>query len=405
MNQIVNQCQSISLVPIGQIKFHPKNRNKHPQDQLERLAKIIQYQGVRRPATISNRSGFLTVGEGRVKAAKLAGVTEYPVIYQDYDSEEQEYADIQADNAVGLWAEIDLAGVNQDLADLGPDFDLDMLGIKDFTLEPSDKYADKDADAVPEVPEEPVTKLGDLWMLGDHRVLCGDCTDPKNIERLMQGEKADMVFTDPPYNVDYQGHDNERWSQKHRKIENDCMSAEDFDLFTKAFSKMFGKITDGCLYVCGHPGPDGRIMFGNLDSQYHCSTTIVWNKDRLVLGRGKYHNKYEPIWFGWVDSGRGFISDRDLVNVWDFKRPSSSDLHPTMKPVELIEQAIKHASKKSVADPFLGSGSTLIACEKTGRKCYGMEIDPHYCDVIVKRWEEFTGKKAMPDGAPIIRKA
>ncbi len=256
------------------------------------------------------------------------------------------------------------------------------------------REGDTDDDAVPDLPEEPKTKVGDLWLLGKHRVLCGDCTVKENIDKLMDGSLAEMIFTDPPYNVNYCGHGDPKWNDKHRKIENDNMSTEDFRVFTKSFITLMSSITEGCIYVCGPPGPDGRIMFGNLDDLYHHSATIVWNKDRFVLGRGKYHNKYEPIWFGWVKSGTQFTDDRSLCNVWDIPRTENNDLHPTMKPVALVETAIKHASRRSVCDLFLGSGSTLIACEKTKRQCYGMEIDPRYVDVIVKRWEEFTGKKA-----------
>jgi DNA modification methylase len=362
------------------------------------LSKIIKYQGQRAPIVVSNRSGFITKGHGRLMALQKLGFDKVAVDYQDYSDEAQEYADMIADNKIAELAEHDDKFMTDIILAEFPDIDLELLGLDDFKLEmPFEGKTDEDA-----VPDNAPARvqLGDVYQLGEHRLMCGDSTDKQCVEYLMNGEKADMVFTDPPYNVDYGGHGNEAWSQKHKKIENDNMTAEKFNEFTSKVFDNLKDVTDHCLYVCGHPGPDGRIMFSNLDKRYHCSTTIVWNKDRLVLGRGKYHNKYEPIWFGWVKDGSKFIDDRKLVNVWDFPRPQSSDLHPTMKPIGLVEIAINHASKKSVADLFGGSGSTLIACEKTNRKCFMMELDPHYCDVIIKRWEDFTGQQAKLVSSP-----
>jgi len=181
---------------------------------------------------------------------------------------------------------------------------------------------------------------------------------------------------------------------KQRSISNDNMSSDEYKDFCSSFISNIRLFTDGCIYVFGPQGPEGRVIFTELDNQYHCSTTIVWVKDNHVLGRAKYHNKYEPCWFGWVESGKSFVDDRTLNNVWECKRPKKSGLHPTMKPIEICEKAITEASKKSVADLFGGSGSTLIACEKTNRKCFMLEIDPHYCDVILKRYEDYSGKEA-----------
>lgn len=397
---MIIRCLYDKLVPIQELKklFHPKNRNNHPPEQITRLAKILNYSGARYPAKISNQSGFITSGHGRILSAEEAGWTEYPVNYQDYDDDVMEYADLTADNSVAAWAELDLSGINTDIGNLGP-FDIELLGFKDFKIEVAEKLPPGgDPDHIPEAPKESFVKPGDIWQLGEHRLMCGDSIMIGDIEKLMNGSKADMVFTDPPYNVNY-GVDNTSnpagWSNSNRNIKNDHMSSEEYFKFSQDICASISIITDGCVYLCAAPGKDGRIIFRALDESFHCSTTVIWNKSSMVMGRSKYHNKYEPIWFGWVKSGTNFIDDRKLVNVWDFDRPHRSDLHPTMKPIELIEQAISHASKDSVADIFGGSGSTLIACEKTNRKCFMMELDPYYCCVIIERWQKYTEKRAV----------
>jgi DNA modification methylase len=228
-------------------------------------------------------------------------------------------------------------------------------------------------------------KAGDIWLIGKHRLMCGDSTKAEDVAGLMAGNKADLCVTDPPYNINYGKIKHPNFKQ--RSIENDNMTRLEFGRFCASFISGIKANVTGCVYVFGHPGPDGRVMFTELDSMMHCSTTIVWNKDKLVLGKGKYQNKYEPCWFGWVESGSAFSDDRTLTNVWDFARPRSSEEHPTMKPVALIANAIGHASSSGclVYDPFLGSGTTLIAAEQLNRKCYGMEISPAYCAVILQR--------------------
>jgi DNA modification methylase len=260
-----------------------------------------------------------------------------------------------------------------------------------------DNEVEVEEDEAPEVSSEPaVSVLGEVYQLGRHRVMCGDSTDKDAVEVLMDGAKADMVFTDPPYNIDYGNIKHPKF--KVRQIENDNMSGEDFKVFCDAFADNIKTFNKGCVYVCGPPGPDGRVMFVALDEALHCSTVIIWNKDQFTLGRGKYQNKYEPIWFGWNESGNGFYGDRKQTNVWDMARPKRSDEHPTMKPIELMARAINHASRPDdmVLDLFLGSGSTLIACEQTDRTCYGMELDPKYTDVIRKRWVKYVhGEEAL----------
>ena len=238
-------------------------------------------------------------------------------------------------------------------------------------------------DATAELQEKWGTERGQVWTIGRHRLMCGDAL--KDVGILMDGKKAGMVFMDPPYNVNYGNHGHPTWGT-HRKIENDFQESKDWFEFCAGVASVVKVITDGCVYVCHAPGPDGRVMAAALDGKLHWSSTVVWVKDRLVLGRGKYHNRYEPIWFGWVVSGATFTEDRTLDNVWEFPRPTVSDMHPTMKPIDLVERAISHnLDGESVGDLFLGSGTTMVAAEQLNRTCYGMEIDPGYCAVILER--------------------
>lgn len=226
-------CTFDKLVEIEALRPHPKNRNKHPKDQIERLAQILRYQGFRYPVKVSNLSGFVTSGHGRIEAARENGWTHVPVNFQDYKDEAQEYADLQADNAIASWAELDLSGINGDIGDFGPDFDIDLLGIKNFSIEVADPGHDE-ADDVPGPPVEPVTKRGDLYLLGKHRLLCGDSTSIDDVVKLMGGELADMVWTDPPYNVAYEGKTKDAMT-----IENDSMDDEKFYQFLyDAYSNM-----------------------------------------------------------------------------------------------------------------------------------------------------------------------
>lgn len=244
---------------------------------------------------------------------------------------------------------------------------------------------------------KPRVKRGEIWKLGEHRLMCGDSTNKDDVLNLMNGCKADMVFTDPPYNINYGNIKHKKF--KVREIENDNMDKSSFIEFCNKFINNIKIFCKGCVYMCAGQGEDGRLMFVEADKLLHNSTTIIWNKDQFTLGRGKYQNKYEPIWFGWVESGIDFTDNRTITNVWDIKRPKKSDLHPTMKPIELIATALTHnPGSESCLDLFGGSGSTLIACEQLNRKCYMMELTEHYCDVIINRWETLTGRKAVKIG-------
>ena len=247
-------------------------------------------------------------------------------------------------------------------------------------------------EAVEEI-EEPITKRGDIYLLGRHRLMCGDSTIKEDVEKLMDGKKADMVFTDPPYGVDYEGRTKDKLKIKNDNLEEDQLSG----LVKNAFDNAEHVSREGAYwYATVPPGPLHLIFASYWKDRGILRQILVWVKDSMVLGHSEYHYQHEPILFGWIPGKRHKISDRTRTTVWEFDRPKASKIHPTMKPIPLVSNAINDGSIKNeiILDLFLGSGSTLIACEQTNRICYGMEIDPVYCDVIVKRWEEYTGKKA-----------
>lgn len=399
INGVMIHCRHDFIVNVNTLKPYPKNRNKHPEEQIERLAKIIKYQGLRAPIVVDQADGETIVkGHGTLEACKRLGMSGVPIVRQQFDSEEQRYAFVQSDNAIASWSELDFSGINVDLPELGPDFDIDLLGIKDFEIEPADKYGDKDADGVPPVPKETNIKLGDLYQLGSHRLLCGDSTKAEDVEKLMNGEKADMVFTDPPYGIAYQSN---AWDSKDkevvsrrtdRRIEGD-ENPEVGILAIRLIAEFLSEEAHSyvwCRWDC-YP-----TFLKNVSGLGKTKGVIVW--DKSGPGLGDLECSYgDNEWAIHVLRGRKPLTERQN-SVWQVNRMKGLQMeHPTQKPVELCERAIINSTKPKelVVDVFLGSGSTLIACEKTNRKCYGMEIDPQYCQVIIDRWEKFTGQKAV----------
>ena len=387
----------VKQTPIDDVIPYARNPRKNG-DAIAKVAASLKEFGWQQPIVVDSEM-VVIAGHTRLAAARKLGMEKVPVVIADGLTPSQVKAYRLADNRVSQEAQWDDELLSVELEELLADgYNLSETGFDEdelASLLAQEIEGLTDEDSVPEVPETPKTVEGDIWILGNHRLMCGDSTSIDAVEKLMDGKKADMVFTDPPYNIDYGNIKHPKFKQ--RSIENDNMSGANFKDFCASFVACIVAFCDGCVYVFGPPGPDGRIMFTQCDEAMHCSTTIVWNKDQFTLGRGKYQNKYEPCWFGWNKSGSTFINDRKLTNVWDFKRPKSSDLHPTMKPVELVENAIGHASNAGgvVLDLFGGSGTTMIAAEKNGRVSRLMELDPKYCDVIIKRWQDFTGQKAI----------
>lgn len=405
-------CQYTKLIPIDEIRFHEDNPNNHPIEQLTLLAKILEYQGWREAPRISNQTGKLIVGEGRVRAAKLNGWTEIPVSFQDYESEAQEFEDLVADNAATKLSTLDYAKINQEMLKYGPELNLEMLAIPDFELEPADKYEGKDAEATPEVRATDI-KRGDLFALGSHRLLCGDSTERLDVDRLMNGEKADMVFTSPPYNAAKNSHLNGRvagFDNKYKEHSDD-LSDEDF-------LALLSQVTYNCLNHSNYVFVNLQILAHNriplMEYQYafrnKLKDILIWNKSNCSpnIVKGAFNTRWEYIFcFSDDNKTRGFPCEwrGQYPNVVDGSANASNEFagehkagFPVYLPIWLIE---KMEFANSVWDPFMGTGSTLIACEKTNRKCYGMEIDPQYIDVIIRRWEKFSGGKAeifLPDG-------
>lgn len=365
---------------ISEIKLNPNNPRLIKDDKFTKLVQSIKDFPEMldiRPIVV-NADMVILGGNMRFKACKEAGLKEVPIIIADNLTEEQQREFLIKDNTSGGEWDFEMLANEWDVEQL-EEWGLD---VPNFEADVHLEAEEDDFDTTP--PEEPKTVLGDLYEIGEHRLLCGDSTCSDTVAKLMNGEKADMVFTDPPYNINYGNIKHPKFKQ--RDIENDNMSGADFKDFCNAFVSNIKLFCDGVVYCWAGPGKDGRIMFTALDEALHNSTMIVWNKDQFTLGRGKYQNKNEVCWFGWNKSGETFTDDRTLTNVWDFDRPKKSELHPTMKPIKLVENGLNHNPKAiSVLDLFLGSGSTMVASHQLKRKCYGMELDPKYCDVIVKR--------------------
>lgn len=395
------KCAYDELVSLKKLIPHPKNRNKHPKEQIARLAKVLEYQGVRRPVRVSELSGYITAGHCLYEAAKLLKWKELPVDYQPYDSEDQEIADGIADNSIALWADLDFAGINMDVPGLGPDFDIDWLGIKDFVIEPAEKIFMVDEDSMPSDSEtETRVKPGQIWQLGAHRIMCGDSTDKTSVDALMNGEKADMVFTDPPYNLASDGKllaarglRDSYDKLKESKWDHNFKFENSFPIFDFVLSE------NSSIYIC-----TSHFLFGSIQdwlvTAMDLTNLVVWAKPNPMPSLAKRHWTWSTELISYGTRGKhifNFPDNGHALNVWAFNKNQSNDLHPTMKPVEVPEHAILHSSAPGqlVVDLFMGSGTTLIASEKTGRKCYGMEISPEYCDVIIARWEKFTGSKAI----------
>lgn len=400
---MIIRCLYDVMMPIKDLKarFNPANTNDHSADQIDRLSKILKYQGARYPAKISKRSDLITSGHGRVLAAEKAGWDQYPVNFQDYDDETQENADLTADNAIASWAVLDLSKVNKQIQDMGPDFDIELLGIKDFEIDIADRLG-ADEDETGNIPIVPRSKRGDLYVLGNHVVLCGDSTDRDDIDRLMSGERADMVFTDPPYGVSYEA--KTKGIANQRKISlpilNDDLSVEELKpIIQAAFNNIEYILADkSCYYIASPQGGELGLMMMMMmqEAGIPCRHIIVWVKNAPVfsMGRLDYDYQHEPLLYGWPEKKshhKSHMKGQWTKSVWDCDREPNK-LHPTMKPVALIENALLNSTDRRMlcADLFGGSGSTLIACEKTERRARLMEIDPQYVDVIVDRWCAFT---------------
>jgi DNA modification methylase len=394
----------IEMWPLDRLRPYERNARTHSPEQIAQIAASIQEFGFTNPLLVDGADGILA-GHGRLAAAKDMGLAEVPVIVLDHLSVEQRRAYILADNQLALNAGWDDELLRIELEALRlEDFDLSLIGFSDDELAelmPEVEELppeDADADAVPEPPVDPVSKPGDVWLLGKHRVMCGDSTLLTEVERLMAGAKADMVFTDPPYGVAYEGGHNDK---KRQQIQNDALEGKDLTaLFYDALITAVTVTTDQApFYVWFASGKSVETFAAFNQLPLKLRAVIQWYKVRSGLGAfmSQYIPNCEPCIYAYkAGCSPQWFGPTDEKTVWELQKESRNEYHPTQKPVELPERAISNSSKKGqhILDLFGGSGSTLIACEKTGRQARLMELDPRYCDVIVNRWQQFTGKTA-----------
>ncbi len=447
----------IRKMPIDKLDpayYNPRKDLKTGDPEYEKLKKSIQEFDLVEPLVWNERTSRLIGGHQRLKVLQELGYTEVEVSVVDLPEEKEKALNVALNKISGDWDYEKLKDLLQEL-DTG-EFDLELTGfdmdeIEDLIAQlhvPEEIVEDE----VPEPPEEPITKPGDLWLLGRHRLLCGDATKKEDVERLMDGKKADMVFTDPPYNVNYGDkasmlNDYQKGHRNTSSIKNDNMKKDDFLRFLiDSFKSIYVALCPGgAFYICHAESTGLEFRKAVLEAGFLLKQCIIWAKNSLVIGRQDYQWKHEPILYGWKPGaahrwygGRKnttviednaqvviekqddhaiihlslglqqlaikvsdyeviFDGDDNLTTVWRIDKPQRNDVHPTMKPVGLCARAIGNSSKPGeiVLDVFGGSGSTLIACEQLNRTCYMMELDPIYCDVIIKRWENLTGQKAV----------
>ena len=400
--RLVALADRIELWPIDHVRPYERNPRTHSEAQVDQIGASMVEFGWTNPVLVDEQGGILA-GHGRLLAARRLGLTEVPVIRFEHLSEAQKRAYLIADNQLTLNSGWDDELLAAELAWLRDErFDLDLVGFDATELErllslaDGESESDEAEDEVPEPPEDPVSKPGDLWILGNHRLLCGDATVLADVERVLGGQLADMTFCDPPYNVDYANTPKDKLRGKHRPIMNDNLGGG-FEAFLYDACVNILSVTKGACYVCMSSSELDTLQRAFRAAGGKWSTFVIWAKNTFTLGRADYQRQYEPILYGWKEgSDHYWCGARDQGDVWFFDKPARNDLHPTMKPVALVERAIRNSSKTRdiVLDPFGGSGSTLIGCEKTGRQARLIELDPKYVDTIVERWQRFTGGRA-----------
>ncbi len=408
----------IEKIDINKIKPYEKNAKIHTPEQIEQIKKSIQEFGMNDPIAVWGKDNLIVEGHGRLEALKQLGYTEVECIRLDHLTDEERRAYTLAHNKLTMNTDFDIDLLNDELFNID-NIDMELFGF-DVEL-PIEEHELTEDDYEVEVPEEPKAKPGDIYQLGEHRIMCGDSTSTADVKKLLAGETMDLVVTDPPYNVAIE-------NSQGMTIENDNMSADTFQEFlNKAFTNMNEALKPGGAFYIWHASRTQREFETALnEAGLEVRQQLIWNKNSLVLGRQDYQWKHEPCMYGWKEGSHYFINVRtetttieeplDLekltkdemktllqtiyqetpTTVIDEHRPSKNTDHPTMKPIKLIGRLIRNSSKpgEKVLDLFGGSGSTLIASEELDRKCYMMEYDPKYVDVIINRWEEFTGRKA-----------
>jgi len=397
----MNELQ-VQLRPVSALVPNAKNARTHSDDQVSQIARSIEEFGWTNPILV-DCDNVIIAGHARLLAAKKLKLLEVPVIVLGHLTDAQRRALVIADNQLALGAGWDEEMLRVELRVLqAEDYDLDTLGfgeseLADLLADDGDYTGHADEDAVPETAEIAISTPGDLWILGDHRVLCGDSTQRESIEKVMGGSLADMVFCDPPYGVAYGSSAPTKREREKRKITNDDLGDVAFGEFLRKACANLLSVTKGAVYISMSSSELHTLQKAFTAAGGHWSTFVIWAKDRFTLGRSDYQRQYEPLLYGWREGTDHFwCGARDQGDIWFVNKPRANVLHPTQKPVELIERAIKNSSKSRdiVLDPFGGSGTTLIACEKHGREARLVELEPKYVDVIVRRWEQYTERKA-----------
>ena len=382
----------MQLVPVTKLVPYVNNARTHSPEQINKLRASLREFGFINPVIIDRNYGVIA-GHGRIMAAKEEGITEVPCVFADHLSEAQKKAYILADNRMALDAGWDEELLRVEIEALqGMDFDPLLTGFDEAEL--ADLFGEEneakedDFDVEAELEKPTVTRSGDVWTLGRHRLICGDSTQAETFDILMQGKKANLVVTDPPYNVNYEG--------TAGKIKNDNMASEKFYQFLlDAFTNIARVMADDASIYVFHADTEGlnfRKAFS--DAGFYLSGCCIWKKPSLVLGRSPYQWQHEPCLYGWKKNGKHqWYSDRKQTTIWEFDKTKKNTDHPTMKPIPLLAYPICNSSMSNtlILDPFGGSGSTLIACEQIDRSCYTAELDEKYCDVIVKRYIEQVG--------------
>lgn len=396
MSITITQRKVDELIP------YARNSRTHSDEQVAQIAASIKEFGWTNPILIDGE-GVIIAGHGRLLAARKLGYEEVPTIELRDLTEAQKKAYVIADNRLALNAGWDNEMLTLELGELAADgYDLDLLGFDtkelDALLEPQVVDGLVDEDEVPEVGPEPITKPGDVWVLGKHRLMCGDSTSIEALERLCNGQLVDMWLTDPPYNVAYEGGTKEKLT-----IKNDSMADDQFRQFLRdSYTAADAVMKPGSVFYIWYADVETYNFVGAIrDAGWKMSQILVWKKSSLILGRKDYHFRHEPCLYGWKEGAAHlWAADRKQTTILEFDKPSRNGEHPTMKPVALFEYQMLNNTKGGdiVLDSFGGSGTTMIAAEKNGRVARLMELDPKYCDVIVRRWEEFTGKKAVLEG-------
>ena len=381
--------------------YNPRKDLKPGDPEYEKLKRSIEQFGYVEPVIWNEKTGRVVGGHQRLKVLTDMGITEVDVVVVDMDTEKEKALNIALNKISGEWYTEKLALVIADLQ--GTDFDVSLTGFDPEELE--DLFRDDvkggvkedDFDVEAELKKPTFSKAGDLWMLGEHRLFCGDSTKPETFDLLMNGKKANLVVTDPPYNVDYKG--------SAGKIKNDSMAEDQFEQFLlAAYQQMEAAMADDASIYVFHSDSHGLAFRKAFEEAgFYLSGCCIWKKQSLVLGRSPYQWQHEPVLFGWKKKGKNqWYTGRKESTIWEFDKPKKNKDHPTMKPIALVSYPIMNSTMTGclVLDPFGGSGSTLIACEQTGRVCYTVELDEKFCDVIVRRYIEQVG---YADGVTVLR--